>query len=326
MRILRALFVGGVCIVSLGVGCSSSESSSEPTSIETERVRLEMVDETVTVSGVIGPYRSRILGFPSTGRITSIDVQEGQWVAEGTPLARIDASAAEYEIASKEYELEQARYTESPRKIALIERELLSLRQQLRNQIIFAPFDGTVATITQREGEIFRDSGDTGLITFIDETKLKADVVVDELDIARISVGQTVLFYFDSLPKEGFDGRVSRIAHIGRINEAGLPVGDVELVIDTPDSRIFIPSSFQATITTAQPTPRLVMSERAVVWRNDRVYAWVSTGPNPTDGQEREIHITPWREGRVVVLDGVAEGDAVRLTERSYQGEDSPFE
>ena len=73
--------------------------------------------------------------------------------------------------------METLRYTESPRKIVLLEKELASLKKSLENKVIIAPFDGIVASINQEEGEIAKEASNDPLIRLIDETKLKAKVV-----------------------------------------------------------------------------------------------------------------------------------------------------
>lgn len=331
MRKTKTLLRPGVLLITgmlLLMGCRNTESLPEgavlPAAAATAVKRVS-IQERVTVSGNIGPCRSRNLGFSSAEKITAIEVEEGARVTEGTVLARIDTSRDEYAIEEREYELETLRYTESPRRIQLLEKGLESLKTSLEAKVITAPFDGTVAKISQREGEIALESAAEPLIRFIDKTKLKAQVVVDELDIARITLGQTALFSFDALPGETFQGAVSKIAHIGRINQRGLPVIDIEIIIDDPDPRIYIPYSFKAEILVSTPAEYLVMDEKGVIWRDDKVYAELVDPEDPERTIERLIRIKPWRDGRVIILDGLAEGDQVRMNAQPPGGDDLVF-
>ena len=299
------------------LGCTETRFRDvEPETRSTTTVERISTRESVTVSGNIAAYRSRNLGFSSSERITSIDTAEGRWVPAGTILARVDASSAEFAVAAKEYELEQASFSESPRRIELLRRELDSLRAGLEERVITAPFDGVVAKINQREGEIA--GGERALLQFIDTAKLKASVVVDELDVARLRVGQEAVFSFDALPGEIFPGRVERVAPIGRLNQRGLPVIDVDIVIEDPDPRIIIPYSFQADIIVTDAADFLVLDERAVVWRDDAVFATLVDRENPDRTIERPIRIRPWRDGTVIVIAGLEEGDEVLMQQSDF--------
>ncbi len=291
---------------------NNNQQSGKELPEQTVPVEKIVIQESVTVSGNIQPMHVRDLGFSTDGKIIELTVAEGDFVTERTLLAKIDASADEYNIEEMEYELEEMRFSESPRRIALKEKNLESLRETLKNKIITAPFDGVVVEIKHEEGEINIAGSDGYLIKLIDDSKLKADVLVDELDIARIEVGQKAIFSFDAVPGETFTGRVAKIAHIGRLNENGLPVIDVELIIDNPDPRILIPYSFKVEILTTAPAEYLAVPDQAVIWENDKTFINIRSG----DGQlpiKREVKIREWKDGKTIVLEGVSEGEPVLM-------------
>ena len=306
--------------------CSVNTQPAVPETPETTTtVEQITVRDRVTVTGNIAPYRQRNLGFSSNGRIAEIETAEGRRVSRGTPLARLETARVEYSIMAKRYELDSAVGTQAARKVALIQRELEVLEQELRDKYISAPFDGTVALINKREGEIAYVSNETSLIVFIDDSMLKAKVAVDELDIARIKIGQDVVFTFDALPDEEFTGTVSKIAQMGRINKKGLPVVDVELLIENPDPRIIIPYSFKAEIIVTDPVEYTVMDEKAVIWRDDKVYATVKDPANPESNTERPIRIRPWRNGKVIILEGLTVGETVVIPKAAVEPDQGAF-
>src|SRR5262245_63016754 len=51
-------------------------------------------------SGSVQPPGTSALGFPSQGRLTSVDVRVGEHVSRGQALASIDASAARTALAN----------------------------------------------------------------------------------------------------------------------------------------------------------------------------------------------------------------------------------
>ena len=291
-----------------------------PAAGQTAAAEKIVIQDSVTVTGNIEPLKVRELGFSDNGRITAITVNEGDSVETGTILAKIDASSAEYNIEAMEYELEQMRFTESPRKIDLKEKELDSLRKALENKIIKAPFDGVIVEIKRREGEVnIAGGGDGYLVKIIDDSSLKASVVVDELDISRIRTGQKAIFSFDALPGETFIGRVSKIAHIGRLNDNGLPVVDVELIIDSPDPRIFIPYSFKVEILTTAPAEYIAVPEKSVLWEDDSTF--INVADENGEPIKREVKIKEWKDGKTIVLDGIQEGETVLIRDTAVPEE-----
>ena len=298
-----------------GCGRLASGKTAETGEIPqlTAIVEKIIIRESVTVTGNIAPLKSRELGFFNNGKITEINVTEGEKVSEGTILARIDTSTDEYEIEAKEYELEQLRYSESPRKIALMEKELEALHKAMKNKVITAPFHGVIAEIKKQVGEVNLTSTGAGyLVKLIDDSSLKAEVVVDELDISRLALDQTGIFSFDALPGETFEGRVSKIARIGRLNSNGLPVVDIELLIDNPDPRIFIPYSFKVEILTNEPTEHLVVPDSAVIWEDDATFVSIKNNENGSV-IKKEVKIKEWTNGKSIILSGLAAGDEVVL-------------
>ncbi|MBC7224575.1 MAG: efflux RND transporter periplasmic adaptor subunit, partial [Anaerolineae bacterium] len=74
-----------------------------------------------------------------------------------------------------------------------------------------SPIRGTVTAVTVRRGE-FVLAG-TPVITVGDLSHLRVETTdLNEVDVARVRVGQEVTLTFDALPGQAFRGRVTRIA------------------------------------------------------------------------------------------------------------------
>jgi len=108
------------------------------------------------------------------------------------------AGPLEEEIALAETDVQQA-------EIALQEAQLQLQRCERR-----APLEGTVGLVDVREGE--RVSQGDPIITLGDLSTLRVETTdLDEVDVARVEVGQTVDVTFDAFPERVFKGRVVRI-------------------------------------------------------------------------------------------------------------------
>jgi HlyD family secretion protein len=126
--------------------------------------------------------------------------------------ARLDglkAGASQEEIAAAEARVAQA------------EAALAAARVTLEHTEIRAPFAGTVGTVQARESE-FVVPGQP-LITLGDLNTLRVETTdLDEIDVARVAVGQLATITFDSLPEQTFTGRVIRISPMAESDTGGV--------------------------------------------------------------------------------------------------------
>jgi HlyD family secretion protein len=113
-------------------------------------------------------------------------------------LAQLQAGPADQEIALAETDVAQEQLA--------LEEARLALKRSER----YAPFDGTVGRVEVREGEQIRQ-GDP-LLTLGDLSTLRVETTdLDEIDVAKVEVGQSVDVTFDAFPDRIFKGRITRI-------------------------------------------------------------------------------------------------------------------
>ncbi|WP_432455648.1 MULTISPECIES: efflux RND transporter periplasmic adaptor subunit [unclassified Agarivorans] len=99
----------------------------------------------------------------------------------------------------------------------LIARAQLKLAEaQLQQTHLFAPFSGIVAEVNGELGEYLTPSppgvATLPAIDLIDVSCLYVSAPIDEVDAAKLRVGQAVNVLLDALPKQVFPARLSRIA------------------------------------------------------------------------------------------------------------------
>ncbi len=113
-------------------------------------------------------------------------------------LERVKAGVSEEEIALAKTEVAQA-------ELALRAAQIGLERCERR-----APFDGTVGMVDVQEGERVQQ-GDS-ILTLGDLSTLRVETTdLDEIDVARVAVRQSVDVTFDAFPDRVFEGRVIRI-------------------------------------------------------------------------------------------------------------------
>ncbi|MFO7741370.1 MAG: efflux RND transporter periplasmic adaptor subunit [Anaerolineae bacterium] len=140
-------------------------------------------------------------------------------------LAQVKAGAAPEEIAAAEASLQQAQ-------AALEQAQVALNRAEIR-----APLAGTVGMVQVREDELVAPG--QPLVTIGDLDTLRVETTdLDEIDVARVTVGQTVDVTFDALPDRVFTGRVKRISPMPASDGAAVSYTTViELQDLTPEIR-----------------------------------------------------------------------------------------
>lgn len=185
--------------------------------------------------------------------------------------------------------------------------------EQARNNLdearLVAPFDGVVAAVNVREGEVA--VGALPAIVLVDNRQYHVDVAVDEVDITRIAPGQAVTVTLDALPNDLFLGVVERIAPQPTLT-AGIVSYPVRVLVQSQDARLRSGLTATAEI--------VVQEERDVVlapnWaiRRDRVtgQAFASV---LRDGQIQEVAVTLGlrNESFSQIVSGLNEGDTVAI-------------
>jgi multidrug resistance efflux pump len=139
----------------------------------------------------------------------AIRAAEAQRAVAEAQLAQARAGASEEEIALAETDVAQAQ-------VALDEAQLRLDRCEHR-----APFDGTVGMVDVREGEQVQQ-GDL-ILTLGDISTLRVETTdLDEIDVAKIAVGQKADITFDAFPDRVFTGRVIRIDPMAESDGGGV--------------------------------------------------------------------------------------------------------
>jgi multidrug resistance efflux pump len=134
--------------------------------------------------------------------------KEQQDTAEAQ-LAQVKVGASPEEIAAAEAAIQQA-------EAALKKAEVALERTEVR-----APLGGTVGMVQLRENELVAPG--QPLVTIGDLGTLRVETTdLDEIDVARVDLGQKVDVTFDALPDRVFTGRVARISPMAESDGGGV--------------------------------------------------------------------------------------------------------
>ncbi|MDD2231325.1 MAG: efflux RND transporter periplasmic adaptor subunit [Sphaerochaetaceae bacterium] len=264
----------------------------------------------VDISGSVEAYDTQSVKFRSSGTVTSVLVSEGDKVTKGQLLATLDDSDAQYAIESTTNDIEAAKIDGNASQLKLLEMKLKSQTKALENTKLYANFDGVVTSVNVDENDYF-EAG-SSVITIIDNSKLKATVEIDEIDIQNIKVGMTATVTSDSVPGKTMTATVSYIPMVGRYTSSGIGVMDVEILFeDFPEA--FKPGfSFEGVIDVQEPQSMLLVPQNAV--KTTRGVSTVQKKLSDGTTQSVEVSVKYLGEGYYQVLSGdIADGDTVMM-------------
>ncbi len=144
------------------------------------------------------------------GTVQSISVKQNQKVSSGQVLIKMENDDITRAKQNSDLQLQNA------------QNDMNLNTKQLENYKIVAPIAGVVTKISNKVGDTIK-AGDE-LSDVSDPTQMQFDIDVDELDIAKIEVGQKTNITVDALPdtlKKAVIGEISKVAVTGT-SESGV--------------------------------------------------------------------------------------------------------
>jgi len=176
-----------------------------------EKARFRMQAERQALEAVEVRYSSLIAQRADRLQVAELAVQqaEEQQQAAETEVVQLKAGASPEEIAAAEAGIQEA-------ETALEKAQLALKRTEVR-----APLSGVVGMVPVREHTLV--SPGQPVVTIGDLSTLRVETTdLDEIDVARVDVGQVVDVTFDALPDQVFSGRVTRISPMAEQESGGV--------------------------------------------------------------------------------------------------------
>ncbi len=200
------------------------------------------------------------------------------------------------------------------------ENTLLDAKQNLNDYYVYAPFDGVVAELSARKGDSV--SAGNAIAVMITPQKT-AEISFNEVDIAKIKIGQKSTLTFDAIPDLNMTGQVIEIDSIGAASQ-GVVSYNVKVAMDIQDERIKSGMSVSASVILDTRINVLVVANSAVKGQADAKYVEVLDEKNLTvasgTSQVYYSSVLPTRKSVTVgessdleteIISGLSEGDKV---------------
>ncbi|MCX6763075.1 MAG: efflux RND transporter periplasmic adaptor subunit [Candidatus Moranbacteria bacterium] len=202
--------------------------------------------------------------------------------------------------------------------VASAEQGLVSAQADLANQRsnaaerrVVSPIDGTVNAVNVKNGDDLSkvSSGSSRQVPIIigDLGTMKAQVQVNEVDIANVSIGQKVMMKMDALDNFQTSGKVEKMDSLGTLT-SGVVTYNVTIDFDALDPRIKPQMSISSSIITAVKQNVLTVPSSAVKSQGGATYVEVLSGTTP---EQKTVTVGVSNSTDTEILSGISEGDKV---------------
>lgn len=175
-------------------------------------------------------------------------------------IAQAQAQLDQLLAGPTQVQLEQAELAVAQAQLALDQAKTRLARAELR-----APIAGIVSAVNIRVGE--PAVAGVPAVVLLDADRFRLEVTVNEVDVARLAVGQPVKVAVEALPDTPLTGRVERIAPVSVV-QSGAVNYVVRILLDETEARLRAGMSATVEVTVARVTNVVLAPNWAI--RRDR--------------------------------------------------------
>ncbi len=310
---LKRLWVLGIVVVvvvgiTLGIVFGRNRASNTTQSLGTTvRVTRGDITKTVTAYGNVVPKQQYTFTFSGT-KLKELKVSVGDRVTQGQVLVQLDSTQEELALLQAEQALAEAKAQGIPALVKQRELAYNLAKANLENTTIKAPFSGVVTDITQAGS-----ATENWSLTLIDTSELFVQVMVDQLDVPSLKVGQRGIVVIEPLSEKTFPVEIVKIGGQA-VTRGSSTVVSVMARLLQADPAILVGYTARLEITVASVQNVLRVPISALV-RTGRGWAVMKVVDNKAASQEVTVGVTSdlWAE----IKAGLQEGDVILLNPRA---------
>lgn len=182
-------------------GLADAEARLAQAQADLAALRSPNAETLAAAQAQLAAAEARLAQLTGAQRQGALDAQQGNLAAAEAQLAQLQASPRSSDLAR------------ATARVAQAEAQLEQARIRLDEATLRAPFAGTIAEVNVAPGE---EVGQQAPVTLLDTTRYQISVTVDEVDVARVAVGQPVEVLIDALGAPALPGSVKRIAPLAQ--------------------------------------------------------------------------------------------------------------
>lgn len=256
--------------------------------VKTSEIKKGDLQEELILSGEVDAVNYAKLSFETSGKIVYVGVTEGEKVNKGRLISKLDSTVlnSNYQIAMSNLRIYDAtaqnvldqvkdnsndetfaqkdqRTTAEANKDKAYEAVIVAKRN-LDGASLYAPFSGIVTYLAHPFVGVYTTLGAVEA-EIIDPNTMYFDVLADQTEVTKLSVGQKVEIVLDPFEDKTFEGKISNISFVPKIGESGSVysikisfvnvdllksqfkmsmTGDAKFVVSEKKDVLYIPNNF----------------------------------------------------------------------------------
>jgi HlyD family secretion protein len=143
----------------------------------------------------------------------TLDLAQGSPSANDIAVAQANLAVAQSQLNDAQQAYDKVKNGVTPDSLAAAQAAVDAAQATVNEIRLTAPISGTVTSVANLPGDLV-SSGTSGVQ--IDNLSSQfVDVVVSEIDINKIKVGQAVQLSFDAIPNKTYNGKVTTVGTVG---------------------------------------------------------------------------------------------------------------
>ena len=227
------------------------------------------------------------------------DLSDKETLLKSGAVPEDQVRAARENMASAQRSLELAELGVSQAALTLE-----TAQEELAATVVRAPFDGVVLSTDLNPGDLV--SRGALLLTFADLSRVRLRAEVDEFDIGKVEVGQSVSISSDAVGESALKSKVERISPAAEVVN-NISIFKVSTVLRNEDGKLKPGMSADVSILISADKG-LVVPSKAVSTVRSRSYLKVFADQ---EVQNRRVEVGADDGVNIVVLEGLEEGELV---------------
>ncbi len=295
-------------------------------------VKKGRIVSTLDLAGVVNFEKEASLRFQTSGLLSWVGVKAGSSVRKGQAIASLDRrqlykqlkkALNNYYNTRLDFEDTQDEYRDvldrNPQIGRILEKSQKNLDNAVLNvelehlawqlAVIKAPFSGVIDTLILPQAGV-NITPSQATFHLIDPCSAFFEAEVDELDLAKIKVGQEVKVSLDAYPQASLSGKVKYISYQPTKGKSGSMVYLAKIVFDQLPKDFSLRSGLngQAHLKLAEKENVLVIPEEYLNYENGRSYVWLEKGKKK---EKRFIQVGLESDEEVEVTQGLKPGNVI---------------
>ena len=312
-------------IDSLTAAIEAKDTSKKAALVTTTTLKDTLFEHYFEVQGNVETDQNIVLYPEYTGVLTQVYVKEGQRVAKGQRLARIDDGGLGSELARQEAQLALAKttferqkrlwdqkigseisYLEAKTNYEAMQAATNQMRSRIGKTVITAPFSGVIDNLIADQGQVV-NAGQTPVIRLINLSDMYVNASIPEAYLGKVNEGTDVKIRLASIGKT-YEGKIRQV---GNFVSPDNRTFDVKVALPNADSAI--KPNLIATVMVNDYTSEnaIVIPENTIQQNaagNSITYIYVSEGDGAI-AKQVQIEKGYTADKQVEILSGLKSGD-----------------